>query len=297
MLKCKKTINFKNIWIKWGWLLLENRSMKIEDIEVKDGISIWESVKIMLIILGFQMLVVGIVIGIFDIISGNKVNYGTAYFKNFAIIIGYMIAYMVTYKYLNKKNKYKIKLINKFDVKLALCCLCILIGYILVSDNTINLAVANLVPENWVENAFTELEQTPLAAFCLMVIIAPIFEELFMRGIILEQLSRRYKMKIAITTSALMFAVMHFNITQGVNAFLIGIIFGLVYSKTKNLTICIFLHAANNLFCYLVSYFPSIYIMNFSIIKLLLGGIILAVSLYIFKKFKNVTETNKIVES
>ncbi|WP_270563298.1 CPBP family intramembrane glutamic endopeptidase [Clostridium beijerinckii] len=262
-----------------------------DDNEIKGGISIWESIMILLLIIGLQVIggiFIAMLMGILNNVSGIEII-NNAY----ETLIYNIIAYIIIYKSLLKKNKFEIKLRCRFDIKITLCCLFILIGYILTYDNTISLIMQKLVSESWIDDIFTEMLQTPFAAFCSTVFIAPIFEELFMRGIILEQLSRRYKPIISITVSALLFAIMHLNVSQGVNAFLIGIIFGLVYLKTRNLIQTILLHGLNNLFCYIVSYFPKLYKMDFSPIKLAVGVVLLAVSLYIFKRFKISRETDK----
>lgn len=262
-----------------------------DDNEIKVGMSILGSIMILLLILGLQVIggiFIGMLIGILNIASGIQIIDNT-----YASAIGNIIAYIIIYKSLLKRNTFDIKLKCRFDIKITICCLFILIGYILTYDNTIGLIIPKLVSESWVDDIFTEMLQTPFVEFCLAVLIAPIFEELFMRGIILEQLSRRYKPIISITVSALLFAIMHLNVTQGVNAFLLGIIFGLVYLKTRNLIITILLHGLNNLFCDIVSYFPELYKMDFSPIKLAVGVVLLAVSLYIFKRFEISRETDK----
>ncbi|MBN7576291.1 MULTISPECIES: CPBP family intramembrane glutamic endopeptidase [Clostridium] len=262
-----------------------------DDNEIKGGISIWESIMILLLIIGLQVIggiFIAMLMGILNIASGIKILDNT-----YASAIGNMIAYIIIYKSLLKKNKFDIKLKCRFDIKITIYCLFILIGYILTYDNTISLIVQNLVSESWIDAVFTEMLQTPFAAFCSMVFIAPIFEELFMRGIILEQLSRRYKPIISITVSALLFAILHLNVIQGINAFLLGIILGLVYLKTRNLIITILLHGLNNLFCYIVSYFPELYKVDFSPIKLAVGVVLLVISLYIFKRFEISRETDK----
>lgn len=266
-----------------------------DDKEIKVGVSIWDSIVLLLLMIGIQVIVgifMAMFIGILNLASGIEII-DNAYES----VIGNIIAYIIIYKSLLKRNKFEIKLKYRFDIKITICCLFILIGYILTYDNTIGLIMPKLVFESWVDDIFIEMFQNPFVAFFEIVFIAPIFEELFMRGIILEQLSRRYEPIISITVSALLFAIMHLNLTQGVNAFLLGIIFGLVYLKTRNLIITILLHGLHNLFCYIVSYFPELYNMDFSPIKLTVGVILLVVSLYIFKGFEIGREIDKTGES
>jgi len=78
------------------------------------------------------------------------------------------------------------------------------------------------------------------------VIAAPVFEELIMRGIVLDGFLKRYSPAKSILISALIFGVFHLNPWQAVGAFCIGLLFGWLYWKTKSLLLCILLHAANN---------------------------------------------------
>lgn len=84
------------------------------------------------------------------------------------------------------------------------------------------------------------------------VVAAPILEELLMRGIILDGFLKRYSPAKSILWSAVIFGVFHLNPWQAVGAFAIGLLLGWLYWKTKSLTLCILLHAANNATAFLV---------------------------------------------
>ena len=89
-----------------------------------------------------------------------------------------------------------------------------------------------------------------------LVILAPLFEETFCRGILLRGMLKTMKPKWAIILSALMFALIHGNLVQGVNAFLLGCIIGYAYYKTGNLWMAMLMHATNNLMSFLLMYSP-----------------------------------------
>lgn len=78
------------------------------------------------------------------------------------------------------------------------------------------------------------------------VVAAPVFEEVLMRGIILDGFLKRYKPTTAIFWSALIFAAFHFNIWQGVSAFAFGLLAGWLYWKSGSLLLCILMHAFGN---------------------------------------------------
>src|SRR5690606_36763881 len=78
------------------------------------------------------------------------------------------------------------------------------------------------------------------------VIAAPVLEEILMRGIILDGFLKRYNPAKSIIWSALIFAVFHLNLWQGVSAFTFGLLAGWLYWKTRSLSLCILLHAIGN---------------------------------------------------
>lgn len=87
-----------------------------------------------------------------------------------------------------------------------------------------------------------------LAAYIIYVcIIAPITEELLCRGVLLKALSR-YGTKFAIITSAMVFGLMHGNLTQTPFAFLIGLLYGYLAVRTGSIRLPILLHITNNTF-------------------------------------------------
>ena len=76
-------------------------------------------------------------------------------------------------------------------------------------------------------------------------IIAPVAEELFFRKTLIDRLSRFHPMD-AILLSALLFGLVHGNLTQFLYAFPIGVLFGIIYWRTKNIRYTILLHVAMN---------------------------------------------------
>lgn len=83
-----------------------------------------------------------------------------------------------------------------------------------------------------------------ILAVCIM---APIVEECVFRGAIERKLLERdWNPWWAIVISALIFAVFHGNLVQGMTAFILGMFLGWVYYRTRNIWLCIFVHAVNN---------------------------------------------------
>ena len=88
----------------------------------------------------------------------------------------------------------------------------------------------------------------PATLILLVVILAPLFEEIIFRGIIMKGLlNKGLKPKPAIFISAIAFGLIHGNPWQFVGGVLLGSVLGLVYYKSKSLLLPILLHAFNNL--------------------------------------------------
>ena len=80
------------------------------------------------------------------------------------------------------------------------------------------------------------------------VIMAPIFEEIIFRGIMLKGMTNNgVEPWKAIVISSVLFGLIHGNPWQFVGATLLGCVLGLVYYKTKSLLLPMLLHGFNNL--------------------------------------------------
>jgi len=98
----------------------------------------------------------------------------------------------------------------------------------------------------------SEIIQMPILAFVTLVMLAPLLEELLFRGIILDGYLKNYSPLNSILISAFLFALIHGNLAQGIGAFIMGMVAGLLYWRTKSLLLCIGLHFSNNLIAFLV---------------------------------------------
>ena len=86
--------------------------------------------------------------------------------------------------------------------------------------------------------------------------IAPILEEVLMRGFLLDGLSTNYGKIIALLISAALFSILHFNIAQIVPSFICGIILGLLYFYTDSIFSCILAHIGYNSISYMMIVLP-----------------------------------------
>ena len=98
------------------------------------------------------------------------------------------------------------------------------------------------------EEIVEQLFDAPIALqFILLVIVAPVMEEIMYRGVIFNRLNSWMPTWVAVLISSALFGVMHLNFYQGVFAFLAGILFCVLYVRYRNMWIAIIAHAAFNL--------------------------------------------------
>lgn len=99
---------------------------------------------------------------------------------------------------------------------------------------------------SWEQAAFASMLEPTLPAVIATCVLAPLFEEILFRGILLRAFLDRYPRGLAISYSALYFGAAHLNIYQFFLAFLLGLLLGWLYERSRSLIPCIALHAAVN---------------------------------------------------
>jgi membrane protease YdiL (CAAX protease family) len=88
-----------------------------------------------------------------------------------------------------------------------------------------------------------------LALFIFFItasVAAPVFEEIFFRGFLLPSLTRYVPVWGAILLSSLVFAAAHLNISEVLPLTILGIILGVVYTRSRNLLSSMLLHGLWN---------------------------------------------------
>lgn len=131
---------------------------------------------------------------------------------------------------------------------LGVLAICFTLMY---AGNFIGIIVNAIISIFTGEPAVNELAEltlnTPLWANLLFCgILAPIFEEIFYRKLVIDRL-RRYGDLTAILMSGLLFGLIHGNFSQFFYASFIGVVFGYIYLRTGKLRYTIGLHVAVNL--------------------------------------------------
>lgn len=101
--------------------------------------------------------------------------------------------------------------------------------------------------------------RTPIFVFgalLVMVILAPIVEEIIFRFILQNYLNKkvsRYSSVVSIVGTSIIFAMFHAGVTPEITVYIvIGMVLGFAYKKTDNLVVVIVAHMINNLIAYLI---------------------------------------------
>ncbi|MFD3158122.1 CPBP family intramembrane glutamic endopeptidase [Haloimpatiens sp. FM7330] len=192
----------------------------------------------------------------------------------------------------NEENIKEGRKFTKIKFKYLGIVILMVMGYGLIYDNSLEHLVSQVGLNPVVKQHFEELSKTPIIMFISVAVVAPIFEETFFRGIILNGLSKKVHPVLAVIISALFFAIMHGNVIQGVNTFLLGSLIGIIFIKTRSLYLCMFAHFINNTLRIITSGIlqQTTTLGKFSIISIIpivIGLVMLVLAYKLYKKNKN----------
>ena len=129
-------------------------------------------------------------------------------------------------------------------------------------------------------------------AFCLLLlcVVGPLCEELVFRvGILRPLYLHRVPALLAAGISALAFAVVHGNLVQGIPAFIIGFVLGLLYLRTGNLWLCLPAHIANNTFAVIFMQHNEVALTTWQSVVSLVIGVIIIYGVMVLKTPRAVT--------
>jgi len=129
----------------------------------------------------------------------------------------------------------------------ALCLL--VVGSVVVLSEIDNLVRAVLPMPDILRDLLDQIfsaDSSILAQAFLLVVVAPVTEELLFRGIILRGLLNHCRVWSALVLSATLFAFIHLNPWQMMTAFAVGLTLGWVFLRTGSVWLCVLGHALNN---------------------------------------------------
>lgn len=128
------------------------------------------------------------------------------------------------------------------------------------------LALGTILPAEWIyekvqltmpegtEKLFEGVMKEPWG-YVAIGLVVPIAEEMVFRGAILRKLLAIFDQRLhwlPIVISALIFGCMHGNLAQGIHAFIIGLLLGWMYYRTRSVVPSIAFHWVNNTVAYVM---------------------------------------------
>ena len=217
------------------------------------------NIKKMGIIKGFFVIILSILleglgqvpVEILNLFSGTFRKAVPYVILAFGVLVKYYVIIILLKWLSNKANEQKPKHhLNWRDFAYAAI---MIIGFRLAFDNSLTLWISKISMPNFIDEAFEELTSSPIILIFSAAIVAPIYEEIIFRGILLKGMAKKINPTIALVVSALLFALVHMNIPQGINAFLLGLVIGFIYLKMGSIYLSIFAHFINNFLALSVS--------------------------------------------
>lgn len=91
-------------------------------------------------------------------------------------------------------------------------------------------------------------------AVLVMVILAPILEEIFFRGFVLQTLVSRWGRWTGTFTAAVIFAGIHFEFASFLGLFILALIINELFLRTRSIWVSIGFHIFNNSLAFLMEY-------------------------------------------
>ena len=171
------------------------------------------------------------------------------YLISYPIMIALISRVPVEQEVIEKKKMTVGQWIVAFIMSYALVYICNIIGSVIT-------AIIGVFKQSAVENPILNvtMEMNTLTTFIIMVICAPIVEEIIFRKLLIDRASK-YGEGLAILLSGTMFGLFHANLNQFVFTFVMGCFYGFIYTRTRNVIYSILLHMLNNFIASILSMF------------------------------------------
>jgi membrane protease YdiL (CAAX protease family) len=173
------------------------------------------------------------------------------YYSNLALGIANLLPFGVVIGIALKKTKTTIRSIfefRKFPFHLFITIVITCVGLSIVLSEIDNLFQTLLpVTEFWAA-LLGSLFYTDeiIGSLILMVVIAPLTEEILFRKIMIDGFIRNYRAAVAMIVASILFGIIHLNPWQFIGAVVMGIYLSWLYLKTRSIFPCIFAHAVFN---------------------------------------------------
>ena len=181
----------------------------------------------------------------------NVVNFQVTSFYYALVFAISSLLYIPVIYFALKKSKIKICIKDMFPGLTNL----ILLLVISVSFYILSLVVVGSIEDlnslihgniNMVVFDVIGINNTSIIKIVHFVILAPILEEIFFRGIILKQFLKQYSVVTSIILSTLLFVFAHLKLENLLSLIVLGVFLGIMYYKTS-LVISVYIHSIYNI--------------------------------------------------
>ncbi|CAI9094211.1 OLC1v1029905C1 [Oldenlandia corymbosa var. corymbosa] len=103
-----------------------------------------------------------------------------------------------------------------------------------------------------VEHSIMARDPVAMGLYALVLVVcAPLWEEIVFRGFLLPSLSKYMPVWCAVLMSSVAFALAHFNVQRMIPLIFLGVVMGVIYARSRNLLPSILLHSLWNGFVFL----------------------------------------------
>lgn len=207
--------------------------------------------------IGFNYLLLALIPILFQIIFVNAISlidFNLIKNTNIQILVSSLTNYILVLPiFIYLMRKIKSVTIDKNGIKITqlLKYICIAIVFMMIGNlvgNIITTFIGNMMTNDVINPIEQLIENSNIYINLLIIsILAPIFEELFFRKLLIDR-TIRYGAKLSILLSAFMFAIFHGNLSQFFYAFLLGGLFAYIYIETGKIIYPIVIHACVNFY-------------------------------------------------
>lgn len=224
---------------------------------------------------------------------GEKVISYTLIMTALALIISIPIMYLLMkkdYEYpVNPRKKEKDFSLKNYFAKITVKSM----NYPIILGIAASLGIGRFItmlPLDGILGSYKEVQKNMMnnsfiIQLVVLGILTPVLEELLFRGIIFKRLKTYYEVTIAAYIASIIFGIAHFNLIQGLYAFILGIVLAYLYEKSGNIVTAIIMHSAANITAVLMGLNPiSKFIDKYILIRIVVSIVMIAVFIKVFMK-------------
>ena len=167
-------------------------------------------------------------------------------------IFSVLVILWVTFMFLKHKKDYKLNLALLKEKNVKIDIFKVLVYQFLFSIGTFCLltAIIYITKPAWMYKVLNSSPSTGnmYTDFILIVIFAPILEELIFRGVLFSRFNKKWGFAVAALVSSILFGLLHIEMAM-VGAIAFGFCQCILFEKYDNIAIPIMVHFINNFLC------------------------------------------------